>query len=91
VASGDAHLATVIDPTAGAIVATMPLDGKPEFAAYDPQSHIMYQNLRDTNSVVAVDLDSKTVPNRRALRGCEGPSGMTLDDANRRLFIVCSR
>jgi DNA-binding beta-propeller fold protein YncE len=90
VASGDAHVATVIDPTVGAIVATIPLDGKPEFAAYDPQSHIMYQNLRDTNSVVAVDLDSKTVANRWALQGCEGPSGMTLDDANRRLFIVCS-
>jgi DNA-binding beta-propeller fold protein YncE len=90
VASGDAHVATVIDPTAGAMVATIPLDGKPEFAAYDPQSHIMYQNLRDTNSVVAVDLDSKTVANRWALQGCEGPSGMTLDDANRRLFIVCS-
>jgi DNA-binding beta-propeller fold protein YncE len=90
VASGDAHVATVIDPGVAATVATIPLDGKPEFAAFDPKTHMMYQNLRDKNSVIAVDLESNTVAGRWALDGCDGPSGMSIDEPGRRLFIVCS-
>src|SRR5258708_38591995 len=90
VANGDAHTATLIDPAIGATVASIPLDGRPEYATYDPGSQRMYQNLRDTNSVIAVDLDSRTVAKQWVLPGCEGPTGMSLDEENRRLFILCS-
>ena len=90
VASGDAKVGTVIEPATRSAIATIPLSGKPEFAVFDPQTNLIYQNLQDTNSVVAVDLEKKTVGQHWPLAGCQGPSGIAIDETNRRLFIVCS-
>jgi YVTN family beta-propeller protein len=89
-ASGDAHLATLIDPQTRKVAASIPLGGKPEFMAFDPQTKLIYQNLRDTNSVAAVNVETRSVADRWELSGCSQPSGMALDAAQRRLFIVCS-
>jgi hypothetical protein len=89
-ASGDAKVATLIDPAAQAEVASIPLDGVPEFAAFDGETRLMYQNLKDANSVVAVDLAKRSVTQRWPLDPCLGPSGMAIDSAQRRLFVVCS-
>lgn len=90
VANGDAHVATLIDPQAHAVVAKIELGGKPEFPALDRQTGLIYQNLRDVHSVAAVDVTARTVQGRWDLEGCMEPSGMALDDANRRLFIACA-
>lgn len=87
---GDAKAATVIDPATQARVATIPLGGAPEFAAYDSQTRLIYQNLKDVNAVVAVDLAKRAVVQRWTLTGCQGPSGMAIDEAARRLFVACS-
>src|SRR5258708_22871134 len=88
-ASGDAKVATLIDPATQAKVATIPLGGVPEFAAFDSQTKLLYQSLKDTNSVAAVDLATRSVTQRWPLDGCLGPSGMAIDTAQRRLFVVC--
>jgi DNA-binding beta-propeller fold protein YncE len=85
-----AKVGTVIDPATRSAIATIPLGGKPEFAVFDPQTNFMYQNLQDGNSVVAVDLGKKTVGPPWPLGKCRGPSGIAIDEKNRRLFIVCS-
>jgi YVTN family beta-propeller protein len=90
VASGDAKLATLIDPATQAVISTIPLGGKPEFAVFDPQTNLMYQNLKDTNSMVTLDLEKRAIVETLALQNCQGPSGMAIDEKNRRLFIVCS-
>jgi YVTN family beta-propeller protein len=90
VANGDAKLATLIDPATQTSIGTIPLGGKPEFAAIDSQTKLLYQNLEDTNTVVAVDLSKKSVVQRWPLEQCEGPSGMAIDEAHRRIFVVCS-
>jgi YVTN family beta-propeller protein len=90
VANGDAHLATLIDPQTHAVIATIALGGKPEFPALDRQTGLIYQNLRDIHSVAAVDVTARSVRERWDLAGCIEPSGMALDDANRRLFIACA-
>ncbi|MCU1259998.1 MAG: hypothetical protein JWO80_2883 [Bryobacterales bacterium] len=90
VGNGDAKVATLIDPDKRATVGVIELGGKPEFAAIDPQDGLLYQNLKDTDSVVALDLIARSVVGRWALKPCEGPSGMAIDSANRRLFSVCS-
>jgi YVTN family beta-propeller protein len=90
VASGDAKIGTVIDPATRSAIARIPLGGKPEFAVFDPQTNLMYQNLQSTNSVVAVDLEKKAVAQHWTLDQCQGPSGIAVDETNRRLFIVCS-
>jgi DNA-binding beta-propeller fold protein YncE len=91
VASSDAMLATLIDPSSQKSVGTIPLGGKPEFAAFDPETGLLYQNLEDANAVVAIDLAKRRVVQRWPLTGCEMPTGMAVDAADRRLFIACGK
>src|SRR6267154_251726 len=91
VANGDAKIATLIDPEKRITVGTVPLPGKPEFPAFDSQTGVLYQNLEDIDSIVAVDLGKREVIGQWSLAPCEGPSGMAIDSEQRRLFAVCSR
>src|SRR5216683_1598952 len=91
VASSDAMLATLIDPASQNSIGTISLGGKPEFAAFDPETKLIYQNLADTNTVVAVDLTKRLVVHRWPFEGCELPTGMAIDDADRKLFIACGK
>ena len=90
-ASSDAMLATLIDPASQNSIGTITLGGKPEFAAFDPETKLIYQNLADTNTVVAVDVTKRSVVQRWPIPGCEMPTGMALDDTDRRLFIACAK
>ena len=91
VANGDAKIATLIDPEKRMTVGTVPLPGKPEFPAFESQTGVLYQNLEDIDSIVAVDLANRVVIGQWSLAPCEGPSGMAIDSEQRRLFAVCSR
>jgi DNA-binding beta-propeller fold protein YncE len=91
VANGDARTATLIDPERRAGVATITLEGKPEFAAMDPKSGLLYQNIEDTNALVAIDLVKRTVVGRWSILPCQGPTGVAIDSQSRRLFSVCAR
>jgi DNA-binding beta-propeller fold protein YncE len=90
VANGDAKIATLIDPEKRVTVGTIRLPGKPEFPALDSQTGLLYQNLEDINSIVAIDLGKRSVIGQWSLSPCEGPSGMAIDSEQRRLFAVCS-
>jgi DNA-binding beta-propeller fold protein YncE len=91
VAHGDAHSATLIDPDTRTVVGTIALEAKPEFPVLDAKTGLLYQNLQDTNMVAAVDIAKKSVVGKWSLVPCDGPTGMTIDPENRRLFAVCSR
>jgi DNA-binding beta-propeller fold protein YncE len=90
VASGDANMGTIIDPEQRAVAGSIPLGGKPEYASLDTSAHLLYQNLKSTDEVVSIDLKKHSVIDRWKLNGCNGPSGMAIDEHNRRLFIGCS-
>src|SRR5260370_27189120 len=91
VANGDAKIATLIDPEKSIAIGKVPLPGRPEFPAMDSQTGVLYQNLEDINSIVAVDLAKREVIGQWSLAPCEGPTGMAIDSEQRRLFAVCSR
>ena len=90
-ASSDSMVATLIDPTSQTSIGVIKLGGTPEFAAFDLGTKLLYQNLSDANSVVAVDLAKRSVVRRWPLNGCEMPTGMAIDEADRRLFIACGK
>jgi DNA-binding beta-propeller fold protein YncE len=90
-ASGDAKAATLIDPASQKTIGVISLGGSPEFAAFDPETKLMFQNLADTNTLAAVDVAKRTVVQRWPLVGCEFPTGVAIDEANRKLFIACGR
>jgi YVTN family beta-propeller protein len=83
--SGDA---SVIDPAKNAVVATIALPGKPEFAVMDGSGHV-YVNIEDKSELVKIDSSSNKVLNTWPLAPCESPSGLAMDVAHGRLFSVC--
>ena len=90
VAGGNSNTGTLIDPAQQAVVSTIRLGGKPEFAAVDPQTTLLFQNLKDKNQVLGINLATRAIVGRWPLKGCDGPSGMALDAAQRKLILACS-
>jgi YVTN family beta-propeller protein len=87
--NGDSHDTTVIDPAKAAVVATIALNGAPEFAATDLRGHV-FVNLEDKSEVVEIDATKNAVRAHWPLKGCEDPSGLAFDAKNNRIFSVCS-
>ncbi len=86
--NGRGNSATAVDGATGNVAGTIPLGGRPEFAAADGAGHV-YNNLEDKSIVVQIDSKSLKILNRWPLAPCESPSGMAIDAAHRRLFIGC--
>lgn len=87
--NGDSQNATVIDPAKASVIATIPLDGAPEFGVTDMHGRV-FVNLEDKNEVVEIDVQKLAVLARWPLQGCEGPSGLAIDVKHKRLFSVCA-
>jgi YVTN family beta-propeller protein len=81
---------TVIDVTKDAVVGTIPLGGKPEFAATDLKGTV-FVNMEDKNSLYALDAKKLTVKSKWPMPGCDEPSGLAIDRKNRRLFSGCEK
>ncbi len=79
---------TAIDAAKGVVAGTIQLGGKPEFAASDGRGTV-FVNLEDKNQLFALDADKLTVKQRWPLPGCDEPSGLSMDQKNRRLFVGC--
>ncbi|MFA6231125.1 MAG: YncE family protein [Rhodanobacter sp.] len=86
--NGKSHSASVIDPTKAAVIATIALPGKPEFAVSDGVGHV-YVNIEDKSELVQLDSASNKVLHVWPLAPCESPSGLAIDTRHHRLFSVC--
>jgi DNA-binding beta-propeller fold protein YncE len=86
--NGKSKDATVINAADGSIVTTIPLGVKPEFAAVDGKGKI-YVNLEDSAEMVEIDTQTAKVLHRWPMKPCESPSGLFMDQKNRRLFAGC--
>jgi DNA-binding beta-propeller fold protein YncE len=86
--NGGGRNATVIDATRDAVVGTVALEGKPEFAVSDGAGHV-YVNLEDQNSVAVIDAHTLALTARWPLTGCERPTGIALDTRGGQLFSAC--
>jgi DNA-binding beta-propeller fold protein YncE len=87
--NGRGESATVVDAKSGKVVATIPLQGKPEFATADPQAGRVYDNLEDKSELVAIDTTKHEVVNRWPITPGEEASGMAIDPLHKRLFLGC--
>jgi YVTN family beta-propeller protein len=81
---------SVIDAKTWKVVATIPLPGKPEFAAVDGRGTI-FDNIEDKNELVRIDAKERKVTSVWPLAGCESPSGLAYDVAGNRLFSACDK
>lgn len=86
--NGESNNAAVIDPQSMKQVGTIALGGGPEFAVSNGKGMI-YNNLEDKNSMNVIDAKAMKVLHNYPLNPCGGPTGITLDAKNKRLFTVC--
>lgn len=86
--NGRSKNATVIDATNDKVMATIPLDGKPEFAAADGKGSV-FVNIEDKSELTKIDPVKGTVVQTWPLAPCEEPSGLAMDQKHRRLFSGC--
>jgi len=86
--NGRGRNATAVDAKTDAVVGTIALDAKPEFAVSDGKGHV-YVNLEDKNSIAVIDPQQLKVSAVWPIAGCEEPSALALDVAGKRLFAGC--
>jgi DNA-binding beta-propeller fold protein YncE len=88
--NGRSSDSTAIDAAKGTVVGTIKLEGKPEFAVSDAKGEL-FVNLEDKNQLDALDANKLEVKARWPLSPCQSPSGLSLDQENRRLFSGCEK
>ena len=86
--NGRSSNATVIDGKSEKVVATIPLDGKPEFPVADGNGYV-YVNIEDKSEIVKIDSKTAKQVAKWSLSPCESPSGLAMDTSSDRLFSVC--
>ena len=86
--NGRSHDSTAIDAETGKVLGTIPLGGKPEFAASDAKGEI-FVNIEDKSELDAIDPNKLEVKAKWPLAPCTEPSGLSIDRKNRRLFVGC--
>ena len=86
--NGRGKNATAINAADSTVAGTIPLNGKPEFAAADGKGGV-YVNNEDTSDLYHVDAQSLKELHHWPLAPCKSPSGLAIDVANHRLFSVC--
>jgi len=87
--NGQSKSVTVIDATSLQVLATIPVSGKPEVAAYDDSGHV-FVNIEDKGTVVVIDTSSNKVINEWSLAPCDEPTGLAIDRKKHHLFASCS-
>lgn len=87
--NGHSNSASVIDPISKKETGSVALPGRPEFAVTDDSGHI-YVNLEDTSQIAEVDAKAGKVLATWSLAPCDGPTGLAIDVAHKRLFSVCA-
>ncbi len=86
--NGRSSNATVIDANTNAVLGTIALEGKPEFAVSDGAGKI-YVNIEDKSLICEIDPMKMTVLANWPIAPGVEPSGLALDNATHRLFSVC--
>ncbi len=86
--NGRSQDSTAIDAVSNTVLATIKLDGKPEFAASGNNGEV-FVNIEDKSELVAIDSNKLQVKSKWPLAPCTEPSGLAIDRKNRRLFVGC--
>lgn len=81
---------SLIDPVAGKVLNTIPVNGKPETAVSDGKGKI-YVNIEDQHEIIAVDITQRKITDRWSLKPAESPTGLAIDLKHNRLFTGCDK
>jgi DNA-binding beta-propeller fold protein YncE len=81
---------TVIDATQATVLKEIPLEGQAEFPVVDGKGTV-WGIIEDKSLVLKINAKEMTITDSWPIApSCEGPSGLAIDLANRRLFVGCN-
>lgn len=81
---------SVLDADSLALVRTLQVPDKPEFAVTDGAGKIYVNIESEQGQIVVIDSSKLAVEATWQLPGCASPSGLALDNKHHRLFSVCA-
>ena len=87
--NGRGKSATVINAKSNNVVSTVPLPGKPEFAAVDGLGDRVFCNIEDKNEVAVIDMKTHATTATWPVAPGEEPTGVAFDAVHHRLFVTC--
>ena len=79
---------TLIDPRTHQAVGSVVVGGDLELAAVDGAGRA-FVNVENKNEIAVVDIKARKVVARYPLPGCDGPTGLAYDAADRQLIAAC--
>jgi DNA-binding beta-propeller fold protein YncE len=80
---------TLIDPVRGDSPGRITVGGKLEAAVADGLGRV-FVNVETSNEIAVIDTAQRKVLTRYALPGCDGPTGLALDQEKGLLVAACS-
>lgn len=86
--NGHSNSSCIVDPQSMKQIAAIDMGGAPEFAVADGKG-LIYNNLEDKSSLNIIDTKTLKVIKNYSLSPCGGPTGITIDKENQKLFTVC--
>jgi YVTN family beta-propeller protein len=81
---------SIINPIDNTLVDSVDVGGKPETPVSDGEGKL-FVNIEDKNEIVVVDTKTFKVVNRWSIAPGEGPTGLAIDKATKRLFAGCEK
>ena len=88
VMNADSRDATAIDTVSGTAIGTVELGGQPQSAVADGKGSV-FVNIADKAEIAEINARTLAAAHHWPLTPCEGPSGLAMDQKNRRLFAAC--
>jgi DNA-binding beta-propeller fold protein YncE len=86
--NGKSNSVTLIDVSKAQAVGSIDLPGRPETGVSDGKGRV-FVNLEDKNQLAVIDVAARKVVAAWPLPGCDEPTGLAFDVANRQLFSAC--
>lgn len=79
---------SIIDAKTMELIKSVPTGPTGEFCAVDGTGKV-YVNLEDPSELVEIDIAKAELTRRTSVHPCEGPTGLSIDVKNKKLFSVC--
>jgi DNA-binding beta-propeller fold protein YncE len=79
---------TLVDPKAHRAVGSIAVGGDLEAAVVDGAGKA-YVNVENKNEIVVIDIAGRKALAHYPLAGCDGPTGLAYDEADRQLIAAC--
>jgi DNA-binding beta-propeller fold protein YncE len=79
---------SIIDGKSMELIKSVPTGPTGEFCAVDGAGKV-YVNLEDPSELLEIDVAKAELTRRMSLAPCEGPTGLSIDVQNKKLFPVC--